>query len=149
MRRVAGRLKLDLASYREYKAFAQFASDLDEATRNILRRGDRMTEVLKQRQYDPMSPTDQVIAIFAGTQGHWDDIRVDAITHLESQLLEYIHEACPDVVKRMQETKELSDEDAETLNSAIEDFKDELDERFFVDETAGAQCPIEELVGQE
>ena len=80
MRQVAGRLKLDLASYREYRAFAKFASDLDAETQRILDRGDRMTEVLKQAQYVPMPVQRQVITIFAGTHGYWDQVRPEAIT---------------------------------------------------------------------
>src|ERR1035437_7570796 len=74
MKKVAGRLKLDLAHYREFAAFAQFASDLDANTRATLARGERMMEVLKQGQYQPMGVVDQVITIFAGTQGLWDKV---------------------------------------------------------------------------
>ncbi len=122
MKRVAGRLKLDLAHYREFAAFAQFASDLDVSTQAILSRGERMMEVLKQDQYAPMSAVDQAITIFAGTQGFWDQVEVAAIRRLEPQLLEYIHSHYPELVRRLNETLRLDDPDAETLRQAMGDF---------------------------
>ena len=125
MKSVAGRLKLDLASYREYEAFAQFASDLDEETRAILARGDRMVEILKQDQYVPMSTEDQTIAIFAGIRGHYKDVEVEDIHLLEPEILKHVHENYPEIIDNMRETKSLSDEDAERLGKAIDEGKEQ------------------------
>ncbi|HCU37134.1 MAG TPA: F0F1 ATP synthase subunit alpha, partial [Armatimonadetes bacterium] len=146
MRKVAGRLKLDLASYREYRAFSQFASDLDEATKRILNRGDRMTEVLKQDQYVPMTAARQVIAIFAGTQGHYDDVHVHSITQLEADLLVFVEERFPHILEQLDRTGELSDELAEQLGAAIGEFKTACDEQHLIREdesaAAGEVCEI-------
>ncbi len=123
MRRVAGRLKLDLAGYREFAAFAQFASDLDQRTQAILARGDRMVEVLKQQQYAPMNVVDQVIAIFAGTRGYWDDVHPDEIAELEPRLVEWIKQQYPDLVAELTETEELGEELEGKLGKAVEEFK--------------------------
>jgi F-type H+/Na+-transporting ATPase subunit alpha len=123
MKRVQGQLKLDLASYREYEAFAQFASDLDETTRQVLHRGDRMVELLKQRQYQPMKMTDQVIAIFAGNQGFLDDLAVSEVSDFESGLIAFCRDRYPDLIARLEKTSILSDEDAEHLAAAVKDFK--------------------------
>jgi F-type H+-transporting ATPase subunit alpha len=123
MKTVSGRLKLDLASYREYEAFAQFASDLDEQTQAILARGARMVEVLKQGQYSPMATEDQVIAIFAGTRGYYDDAEVTAIAALEQKIVKHVHDKHPDIVASMQQTNALSDEMAEVLGKAIDEAK--------------------------
>ncbi len=139
MRAVAGRLKLDLASYREYRAFSQFASDLDETTRNILRRGDRMTEVLKQDQYVPMPPAEQVIAIFAGTHGFWDDVKLSAITDLEDQLLGFVHERYPEIENRLRTELQLDDELSAQLSAAIEDFKSRMDRQNLITEDAASE----------
>ena len=124
MKKVAGWLKLDLAHYREFAAFAQFASDLDAKTRATLQRGERMMEVLKQGQYAPMTAVDQVITIFAGTQGLWDRVPTENITALEPQLIKYVHERYPDLERHLAESLSLSDEDAEALRAAIADFID-------------------------
>jgi len=153
MRRVAGRLKLDLASYREYRAFSQFASDLDEATRNILKRGDRMTEVLKQDQYVPMPPAEQVMAIFAGTHGFWDDVKLSAITDLENELVDFIHERYPEIERRLRTEQELDDELAAQLSTAMEDFKSKLDPRKLITDEGldtseqAAACDVTEDTG--
>jgi len=123
MRAVAKSLRLDLSSYREYAAFAQFAADLDEQTRAILDRGNRMMEVLKQDQYQPMATVDQVIIIFAGTRGHLDDVPVEEIRQFEADLLAYMHDKHAALVEEMKKTEDLSDENAEKLAAAIEEFK--------------------------
>ncbi|MEI6499845.1 MAG: F0F1 ATP synthase subunit alpha [Armatimonadota bacterium] len=124
MKKVAGRLKLDLAHYREFAAFAQFASDLDANTRATLQRGERMMEVLKQGQYQPMSVVDQVITIFAGTQGLWDKVPTSAIEALEPQLIQHVHERYPELVQKLSQTLALEDADADALRVAISDFID-------------------------
>ncbi len=148
MRKVAGRLKLDLASYREYRAFSQFASELDETTRNILKRGDRMTEALKQDQYVPMAIAEQVIVIFVGTHGYWDDIKLEAITDLEAELLTFIHERYPEIESGLRQTQQLEDEMAERLAKAIGDFKTKLDEQYFEREQ-DTERPSSETEGVE
>jgi F-type H+/Na+-transporting ATPase subunit alpha len=122
MKKVAGRLKLDLAHYREFAAFAQFASDLDASTQAILSRGVRMMEVLKQDQYAPMHAVDQAIMIFAGTQGFWDPVAVDEIRGLEPRLLGFVHDRYPELTGRLMSSLKLSDEDAEALREALGDF---------------------------
>ena len=124
MKTVAGRLKLDLAHYREFAAFAQFASDLDANTRATLQRGERMMEVLKQGQYQPMPVIDQVITIFAGTQGLWDKVPTDQIQPLEPKLINYVHESYPALVQKLNQTLKIEDEDAEALRKAISEFLD-------------------------
>ncbi len=143
MRKVAGRLKLDLASYREYRAFSQFASDLDQETRNILSRGDRMMEVLKQGQYVPMPIAEQVIAIFAGTHGYWDDLELEPITDLEAELLGFIRERYPEIESGLRQSRQLSDETAERLDQAIQDFKSKLADRHFETASETEQCASE------
>jgi F-type H+-transporting ATPase subunit alpha len=123
MKRVQKQLKLDLAAYREYEAFAQFASDLDEATRQILRRGSRMVELLKQRQYAPMALTDQEIVVFAGQQGFLDDLELDQVADFEADLIRFCRTRYIDLISRLDKTQELSDEDEAQLRRALEDFK--------------------------
>ncbi|MGM0493061.1 MAG: F0F1 ATP synthase subunit alpha, partial [Armatimonadota bacterium] len=125
MKQVGSRLKLDLANYREYEAFAQFGADLDEDTRKILSQGQRMVEVLKQPPLEPMSEVDQVIILFAGTRGHLLDIPVADVTEIEPLLIEYVHENAPEFVEGLRETQELSDEDEERLAELIDAFKSE------------------------
>jgi F-type H+-transporting ATPase subunit alpha len=123
MKSVAGRLKLDLASFREYEAFAQFASDLDEQTRAILTRGQRMVEVLKQNQCSPLATEDQTIAIFAGTRGYYADVETDKIRELEPKILEYVHDKYPQLIAEMRASKALSEENLELLGKAIAEAK--------------------------
>lgn len=126
IKKVAGRLKLDLAHYREFAAFAQFASDLDASTRAALARGERMMQVLKQGQYQPMDVVDQTIAIFAGTQGLWDDVQPAEIEKLEPALLKFVAERYPELVMQLRKTLKLGDEEADTLRHAIEEFKSQI-----------------------
>jgi F-type H+-transporting ATPase subunit alpha len=125
MKQVGSRLKLDLASYREYEAFAQFGADLDEETRKILAQGQRMVEVLKQPPLAPMDEVDQVIILFAGTRGHLLDVPVADVTEVEPLLIEYVREKAPEFVASLEETEELSDEDEERLAELIDAFKAE------------------------
>ncbi len=126
MRQVSGQLRTDLASYREYESFTRFASELDERTRQILAHGQRMVEVLKQRQYGPMSSVDQTIALFGGTRGHWDDIGPERIGELEPKLIDFIHQQYPEIIQKLESTEELDDETAQELAAAIEEFKEAL-----------------------
>ncbi|MCB0824736.1 MAG: F0F1 ATP synthase subunit alpha [Armatimonadetes bacterium] len=121
MKSVAGRLKLEMANFREVQAFAQFASDLDKATQMQLRRGLRLVELLKQDLVSPMEVADQVIAIYAGTNGFLDRVENDDVLNYEKALLALVHEKYPDVVETLRKTKTLDDSVAETLKKACEE----------------------------
>jgi F-type H+-transporting ATPase subunit alpha len=123
MKQVAGQLRLDMAQYRDLAAFAQFASDLDRATRAQLERGQRMTELLKQPQYEPIPLAKQVITIFAGTQGFLDDIPIDRIAEFERSLLRFIEQNKSEIEKDITEQKRITDETEKALKAAIDDFK--------------------------
>jgi F-type H+-transporting ATPase subunit alpha len=123
MKQVAGTLRLDLAQFREMAAFAQFGSDLDKATLAQIERGKRMVELLKQNQYVPMTMQDQVILLFAGTQGYLDDIPVEAISKFENEFLKFIKETKDDLRSELAEKKAIDDDLKGTLGQAIEEFK--------------------------
>jgi len=123
MRKVAGRLRLDLASYRELAAFAQFGSDLDRATRAQLERGQRLTEILKQPQYSPVPLDEQVIAIFAVTNGFADDVPVNKVRDFEVGLLQFMRTAHPEIGAAIMTTKDLAPELVDQLKAAIEEYK--------------------------
>ena len=122
-RDVAGGLRLDLAAFRELEAFAQLGTDLDAATQSRLDRGYRMVELLKQPQYQPMEVIDQVLSIYAGVSGHMDDVPVAEVREWEQSFLSYMNEKKPDVVGKLRETRDLSDELKAAINAAIEEFK--------------------------
>ncbi len=123
MKQVAGSLKLDLAQYRELEAFAQFGSDLDEATLKQLRRGARMVELLKQGQYDPMTVEHQVMIIWCGARGYLDQVEVDDIAKFESEFIAFCDEKYPDIQHNLAKDKKISDETEKKLQSAAEEFK--------------------------
>jgi F-type H+-transporting ATPase subunit alpha len=123
MRKVAGRLRLDLAQYRELEAFAQFGSELDPATQRQLARGARVVEVLKQGQYQPMPVEQQVIVIFAVTNGLIDDVDVPAIKAWEKGLLEFMAAQHAGLIGEIKTRKALSDELSGRLKKAIEEYK--------------------------
>jgi F-type H+-transporting ATPase subunit alpha len=123
MRQVAGRLKLDMASYRELAAFAQFGSDLDKSTQGQLNRGRRMQEVLKQAQYEPVSLEHQVIVIFAGTNGFADDVAVEKMRQWENDLKKYMDASHPGIGKDVTEKKAISPETEKKLRDALAAFK--------------------------
>ncbi len=123
MKQVAGKLRLDLAQYRELAAFAQFASDLDEKTKLQIERGARMVEILKQKQYVPMSVEEQVALIFAGTFGFLDDIPVDRLGEFEAKYLEYLKSMHGKLLKIIKKEGNISDEITKEMEKAIEDFK--------------------------
>ncbi len=122
MKKVAGQLRLELAQFRSLAAFAQFGSDLDKATRDQLERGSRLTELLKQPQYQPVSLEDQVIAIYALTNGYAADVPVDKITEYEDGLLEFIHNSHPGVAQSIAAQKVLTDDIEATLKAAVADY---------------------------
>jgi F-type H+/Na+-transporting ATPase subunit alpha len=123
MKQVAGRLRLDLAQYREMAAFAQFGSELDAATRAQLARGQRMVELLKQDQYEPRSVTQQVMAIFAGVNGYLDDLPIEAIRPFEHELLQFTDTRYGQIARTILETREINAETEQTLRRAIEECK--------------------------
>jgi F-type H+-transporting ATPase subunit alpha len=123
MRQVAGRMRLELASFRELAAFAQFGSDLDKATRDQLERGQRLTELLKQPQYEPMPLDEQVIGIYAVTNGLADDVPINKIKDFEVGLLQFMRTVHPEIGQTISSEKVISDEIASALNAAIEEYK--------------------------
>ena len=122
MKQVAGRLRMDLAQYRELAAFAQFGSDLDKATRATLHRGDRMTELLKQGQYAPMEASDQVISIFAVSEGYADGIELRDIARYEKELLAYVNSRYPSLSRYIMSRKKLGDAELKKLRKLIAEF---------------------------
>jgi len=124
MKQVAGRLRLELAQYRELAAFAQFGtSELDAATQAQLERGRRITEILKQGQYVPMSLEKQVTIIYAAVNGYLDNVAVDKIASFEAELLKFVDITYPEIGKTIAKTKELSKDTEEKLKNAIQQFK--------------------------
>jgi F-type H+-transporting ATPase subunit alpha len=126
MRQVAGRMRLDLAQFRELAAFAQFASDLDPATKRQIDRGQRLTEILKQPQYQPMPVEEQVAIIWASTNGIIDDVPVEQVRDFESQYLDYLRTSKPELLERIVKEKRLSDELIADLQTVSNDFKSSI-----------------------
>src|SRR6059036_1889402 len=126
MKQVAGKLRLDLAQFRELAAFAQFGSDLDRATQMQLARGQRMVELLKQGQYQPLAVEKQVVTIFAGTQGLLDDLPVDAVREFETFFYAWLERRAPQILTEIRDRKELSDAARESLTKAVTDAKTEF-----------------------
>ncbi|HEY8394248.1 MAG TPA: F0F1 ATP synthase subunit alpha [Thermaerobacter sp.] len=123
MKQVAGRLRLDLAQYRELAAFAQFGSDLDKATQARLARGQRLTEILKQGERQPMPVEEQVVAIYLGVNGHLDDVPVERVREFEREFLQYLKRFNPEILESIRTEKEITKENDERLKAAIEQFK--------------------------
>ena len=123
MKKIAGKLRLDLAQFRELEAFAKFASDLDEATAAQITRGRRMVEILKQNQYVPMSTANQVIIIYAASQGYLDDIELESVKEFEVGLLEHFASKAPECIKEIDDTGNIGDDLADKMNKTIEEFK--------------------------
>ena len=121
-RQVAGRLRLDMAAFRELAAFAQFGSDLDKATQAQLNRGQHLQEILKQPQFEPLSLEDQVIEIFAGTRGYADHVPLQDMRRWETSLLKHIETSHPEIAKSIVEEKRITPESEEKLNQALTDF---------------------------
>jgi F-type H+-transporting ATPase subunit alpha len=119
MKKIAGSLRLDLAQYRELAAFAQFGSDLDKATQRQLARGERLMEILKQGQYNPVPVDLQIVSIFAGTKGHLDTLKVSAVGAFEPSLHRYVREQGGAVLETIVSSGELSDDTAEKLTVLI------------------------------
>jgi len=138
MKKVAGTLRLDLAQYNEVAAFAQFAADLDPTTRAQLNRGKHLYELLKQPQYAPMPVWDQVVVIFAGVNGLTDDLELELVKPFEQELLKWIHERHPEIMRELRQTEDLSDELSQALEKAIVEFK-----KVFLAARSGKGQPVE------
>jgi F-type H+-transporting ATPase subunit alpha len=124
MKKVAGKLKLAMAQYRELAAFAQFGTaELDKATRAQIDRGQRITEVLKQPQFAPVSLEEQVMILFAAINGYIDDVAVDKVVDFEAKLRKFMQAEHPKVGKAIAKEKDLSNETEKKLKAAISEFK--------------------------
>lgn len=123
MKKVAGRIKLELAQYRELAAFAQFGSELDKETKSILDQGARMLQILKQPQYSPVSVEHQVIILYAALNKHLSDIPVDKVSTFEREFLQFVDNNYPDIITSIKTTKDLTDENTERIVVAITEFK--------------------------
>jgi F-type H+-transporting ATPase subunit alpha len=122
MKKVAGRLRMELANYRELEAFAKFGSDLDKATQQVLRRGSRLVELLKQGQYVPMPVEKQVISLFLGTNGYLDEVGLEKIQKFESEFIELMDARYPELLQAIAESKDIQKDVEEKLHSVAKDF---------------------------
>jgi F-type H+/Na+-transporting ATPase subunit alpha len=127
MRQVAGRLRLDLAQYRELAAFAQFASDLDKATQAQLNRGQRLVEILKQPQYRPLEVEQQVVIVYAGTNGYLDGVPIPAVLDYETELYRFIESRRPGILAALHEKKQMDDQLKADLDGALKEFGAQFD----------------------
>jgi len=123
LKKLSGGIRTDLAQYRELAAFSQFASDLDDATRKQLDRGKRVTELLKQSQYNPQQVWQLSASLFAANNGFLDNVEVKDILPFEKGMMDHLKAKYSDLIGRIEDTKELSKEDEVALKEAIEDFK--------------------------
>jgi len=122
MKQVAGRIKLELAQYREMAAFAQFASDLDASTQRLLARGARLTELLKQGQYQPMPVEEQVVSIFAGVRGYLDRVPTGDVVRFEQGLLAQVRSAGAEILSSIRDKREITPETEEKLKAFVEAY---------------------------
>ncbi len=122
MKQVAGRIKLELAQYREMASFAQFSSDLDASTQRLLARGSRLTELLKQAQFSPLSVEEQVVSIFAGVRGYLDKVEVADVNRFEASLLAELRAKQPEILASIRDKRELTGENEEKLKTFVENF---------------------------
>jgi len=126
MKKVAGSIKLELAQYREMAAFAQFGSDLDASTQRLLNRGSKLTELLKQKQYSPMSVAEQVISVFCGVKGYLDDINLKDISEFENKILSKCNSENPEILEAINKSGKLEEETEKTLIKIIEELKKKI-----------------------
>jgi len=126
MRQVAGRLRLDLAQYRELAAFAQFGSELDKATQAQLKRGARMVEILKQDQFVPLPVERQILIVFAGVNGHVDDLPIEAMRPFEQGLSRFVEASYPEIYKELNEKKVIGEDLSQKMEQAIREYKEEF-----------------------
>jgi F-type H+-transporting ATPase subunit alpha len=122
MKQVAGRLRMDLAQYRELEAFAKFGSDLDETTQQQLHRGERLIEILKQDQYSPLSFEKQIVIIYAATNGYIDEIGIDDVRRFEEEFVSYLEMKHGQLLPDLAERKEIDDDIEKRLKATLEDF---------------------------
>ena len=123
MKKVAGSIKLELAQYREMAAFAQFGSDLDAATQKLLNRGSKLTELLKQNQYSPLTVAEQVITVFTGVRGYLDDVELDEIKNFEKDILQKVKNEKSEIINAIQTTGKLEKETEDLLIETIQEYK--------------------------
>lgn len=126
MKQVAGMLRLDLAQFRELETFAQFATELDPATRAQIVRGQHLTELLKQEQYNPMPVEEQVVVLYAGVNGYLDDLSLEAVKRFERDFLRFMREKHGDVLEDIRNRKEITEDTEKKLKDALEEFKKEF-----------------------
>jgi len=126
MKKVAGSIKLELAQYREMAAFAQFGSDLDASTQRLLNRGSKLTELLKQKQYSPMSVAEQVISVFCGVKGYLDDIDLKDISEFENKILSKCNSENPEILEAINKSGKLEEETEKSLIKIIEELKKKI-----------------------
>ena len=123
MKKGAGSIKLELAQYREMAAFAQFGSDLDASTQQLLNRGAKLTELLKQDQYSPMTVAEQVISVFTGVKGYLDDVDQSQIKKFEKDIIEKIKSEKPEIIDNIQSSGKLEENTEKLLVKTIEEYK--------------------------
>lgn len=123
IKKVAGKLKLDLAQYRDLASFAQFGSELDKATQRALAQGERMMRVLRQPQYEPVKLEHQVLILYAVTEGYLLDVELDQVEQFEEEYINFVEGQYPQIVKQLEEEKELTDEIVEMIQKSLEEFK--------------------------
>ena len=122
MKKVAGPLKLELAQFRALEAFAKFGSDLDKSTQQQLRRGARLMEVMKQQQYSPVPVEEQVVIIYAATKGYMDELPVTEVKRYETELIEYVKTAQPDLIEKLSVEQALTDAVVALMDSTLNTF---------------------------
>ena len=126
MKKVSGSMKLELAQYREMAAFAQFGSDLDASTQQLLNRGSKLTELLKQKQYSPMTVAEQVISVFCGVKGYLDDIELKDIANFETKIIEKCKSDKPEIIKSIQSSGKLEEDTEKLLVDLVKQLKESL-----------------------
>ena len=123
MKKVSGSMKLELAQYREMAAFAQFGSDLDASTQKLLNRGSKLTELLKQKQYSPMTVAEQVISVFCGVKGYLDDVELKDIAEFESKIIEKCKSEKPEILESILSSGKLEEDTEKSLVDTIMELK--------------------------
>ena len=123
MKKVAGSIKLELAQYREMAAFAQFGSDLDASTQQLLNRGAKLTELLKQDQYSPMTVAEQVVSVFTGVKGYLDDVELNQIKKFEKDIIDKIKSEKNEIIDDIQSSGKLEGDTEKLLIQVIEEYK--------------------------
>jgi F-type H+-transporting ATPase subunit alpha len=145
MKQVAGTLRIELAQFRELQAFAQFGSDLDKATQAQLARGQRLVEILKQPQYRPMNVENQVLVIWAASNGYTDDVPVEDVRSFEAELLKFVENSHPGLLQKIREKKSLTEEILSDLHQVLKDFKYSWEEKI---SAAGTEATASAVTGQ-